>query len=68
MIDMLVRRLLRRGWQRGVLEGNRAWTVIGGVAVVFYLGRKGLHREPEVVFSEKLLPGQSLRVTHEAEA
>lgn len=62
----LFRMGMRRGWNRGVVEGSRAWTVIGGLALIGYLAGRVLRREPEVVFSKKLEPGQSLRITHEA--
>lgn len=63
----LVRRLMREGWRRGVLGGSPAWTAAGGLAVLGYLAGKAWHREPEVVFSEKLAPGQALRILHEAQ-
>jgi hypothetical protein len=65
LLDRAVRALLRRGWRRGVLEGSPAWTVMGAAAVLVYLGRKAMRREAEVVFSERLRPGESVRITHE---
>ena len=54
---------MRQGWSRGVLDGNWAWITIGGLALLGHLlGRAG--RGPEVVFSEKLAPGESFRITH----
>ncbi|MBO0732131.1 MAG: hypothetical protein J2P57_22915 [Acidimicrobiaceae bacterium] len=62
----LVRQGLRRGWERGVLDGNRAWIVIGGAALLAHLfGRYG-GRETDVIFSHKLGPGEAIRITHEA--
>jgi hypothetical protein len=57
---------MRRGWERGLVDGNRAWAVVGGVALLGHLAGKAMHREPELVFSEKLRPGESVRITHEA--
>lgn len=57
---------MRRGWYRGVLEGNRAWTVVGAAALLFYLGGRALRREPDVVFCEELKRGETFRVRHEA--
>lgn len=65
MIDRLIRAALRRGWQRGVLDGSPAWIVVAAAALLAFLGRRALRREPEVVFSEKLPPGRSLRITHD---
>lgn len=55
---------LRKGWSRGVLDGNRAWIAVGGVAVLGHLLGRITGSEPDVVFSEKLAPGESFRVTH----
>lgn len=60
----VVRRGLASGWTRGVVGGNRAWLVVGGVAVVGHLAGRAAGREADVVFSEPLGPGESFRVTH----
>lgn len=57
---------MRKGWRRGVMGGSSAWTAIGGLALLGYLAGRALHREADVVFSEELLPGESIRITHEA--
>lgn len=66
LVARLVRRLLREGWQRGVVEGSPAWTAAGGMALIGYLAGRAWHKDAEVVFSEKLLPGQVIRIAHEA--
>jgi hypothetical protein len=63
-----VRLGLRQGWRRGVLGNNRAFLVVGGVALVGHLGGRVLGGEPDVVFSEKLLPGETFRITNEPKA
>lgn len=62
----LIRLLLRQGWRRGVVGGSPAWTAVCGLGVLGYLAGRAWHREPEVVFSEKLSPGEVIRITHEA--
>lgn len=62
----LVRTLLRQGWRRGVVGGNPAWTAACGLGLLGLLAGRAWHREAEVVFSEKLAPGEILRITHEA--
>jgi hypothetical protein len=47
------------------MEGRRGWAVIGGLALLGYLGRRAMHREAQVIFSEVLQPGESLRISHE---
>lgn len=58
---------MKHGFRRGVLDGNRAWIVIAGVALLAHLGGRALGAEPEVVFSEVLQPGESFVITHTRE-
>ena len=62
----IVRYLMRQGWRRGIVGGNPVWTAVCGLGVLGYLAGRAWHREPEVVFSEKLAPGEIIRITHEA--
>lgn len=48
-----------------MLGGSPAWTALGGVGVVAYLARRVGKRQADVVFSEQLAPGESIRITHE---
>lgn len=64
----LLRSLMRRGLRRGVFEGSRTWTGIGGVALFAYLAGRALRRDVDVVFSEELRPGEIMRIVHEAAA
>ena len=63
--DRAVRMGMRYGWQRGVVEGRGAWAVIGGMALLGYLGRRAMNRQAQVIFSEVLQPGESLKISHE---
>jgi hypothetical protein len=65
ILDRLFRMGLRHGWRRGVVEGDPVWVAVGGVALLGYLARRVLPRSADVVFLEKLNPGQSIRITHE---
>jgi hypothetical protein len=56
---------MRDGWQRGVVEGRGAWAVLGGLALLGYLGRRAMHRDAQVIFSDVLQPGESLKISHE---
>lgn len=64
----MLRFLLRRGFQRGVLGGSRRWLVIGGAALGVKVLRKVAGAEPTVVYSEKLEPGEALVIAHERDA
>jgi hypothetical protein len=64
LIRILVRAGVRNGWRRGVVDGNRTWIVVGGLALVGHLAGRALSRQEEVVFKELLKPGESLRITH----
>ncbi len=66
LVQRVLRLGMRRGWNRGVVDGNPAWLVVGALALLGYLAGKVMHREAEVVFSEKLQAGESIRITHEA--
>ncbi|HET9077786.1 MAG TPA: hypothetical protein VFN68_12710 [Acidimicrobiales bacterium] len=65
VVDRLARAAMRQSWRRGVVGGSSAWTVLGGLALIGYLGRRAVRRDVDVVFSEELAPGQSIRITHE---
>lgn len=60
--------LRRTAVTRGVLGGNRFWLVL---AIVIY-GRRIIRKlagdGPELVFSERLEPGQSLLISHDRDA
>jgi hypothetical protein len=58
----LLRTLVRRGFQRGVLGGERYWALAGSVAMVVHLGRRALRHQPDVVFSHRLGPGEVLQL------
>ena len=60
----LVRLLFRNGFRRGLMGGNRFWLVMFGIAGTIRLIQRINDRESEVVFSEKLEPGESLVIAH----
>ncbi|MDQ2726063.1 MAG: hypothetical protein M3Y36_11305 [Actinomycetota bacterium] len=65
LLRLLVRHGLRQGLRRGLLGGSRTWAVVGGAALIGHLGARVLGREPDVIFSEVLAPGQTFTVHHE---
>ena len=64
LLRIALRAGLRNGWRRGVLQGNRAWTVVGGLALVGHLAGRAVPRREEIVFREQLAPGETFRITH----
>jgi hypothetical protein len=66
VVDRAIRVGIRRGWDRGLGEGSRLWLVLGAVALLARLGRRALNRQPEIVFSREIQPGESFQVIHEA--
>lgn len=66
LLRLALRQGMTRGWERGVLDGSRGWVFVGALALLGHLAGRAMHREPEVVFSEKLRPGDAFRITHEA--
>jgi hypothetical protein len=64
LLSTAVRYGIRKGWSEGVLGGNSTWIAVGGVALVSHLAGRALARNEDVVFSEKIAPGESFRITH----
>jgi hypothetical protein len=58
-----MRYLFRRGLLKGVLGGSGPWTVLWVVIAGVRILRRLLRDEPEVVYSEKLEPGQALVIS-----
>ena len=65
LTDGVIRAGMRHGWRRGVVDGSSAWTAVAGLALIGYLAKRVLIRQPETVFSQILRPGEALRITHE---
>lgn len=63
-MEALLRWALRRGLRRGLLGGERAWLVVGALAMLARMGLKAFRKRPELVFSEKLGLGEELIITH----
>jgi hypothetical protein len=57
---------MRRGLDRGLLEGSRGWVVVGGLALLGHLAGRAMHRQTETVFSERLEPGDVIQITSES--
>jgi hypothetical protein len=60
--------LLRQGFKRGVLGGNRTWLVVGGAALTLRLLKKLAGSEPQVVYSEELKEGEALVIANGRDA
>jgi hypothetical protein len=65
LMRLLMRLALRNGWRRGVLQGSRPWLVAGGVALGFRVVARLTGSEAKIVYSEKLLPGETLVIAHQ---
>jgi hypothetical protein len=59
----MLKSLVRIGFARG-LGGSRGWLALGVVAGGLRMLRRLATREEDVVYLEKLLPGQSLVIQH----
>jgi len=59
----MLKTLVRVGFARG-LGGSRGWLALGVVAGGLRLLRNLAKREEDVVYQEKLLPGESLVIRH----
>ena len=63
-MQRLLRFALRNGLRKGLLGGSRPWLIAGGVAAGLRVLRKLAGSEPEVVYSEKLEPGETVVIAH----
>lgn len=61
----MLRYLYRRGQLRGLFGGSKGWTVVWAVIFGARMLKKATTREPEVVYSEVLSPGETVVVRHE---
>ncbi len=52
----------RSALYRGVLGGDRSWLMIGAVVWIPKLLKRAFGKNEEVVLTEKLMPGQAIRV------
>lgn len=55
---------LRNGLRRGLMGGSRRWMFVGAVAGVGKLLKIMARTRPEVVYREKLEPGQVMVIDH----
>lgn len=60
--------LLRQGFRRGVLGGNRTWLAVGGAALAVRILQKLSGGEPKVVYCEELKPGEALVIANGRDA
>jgi hypothetical protein len=61
----MLRFILRTGFRKGLLEGNRFWLVLGGAGLLVKVLRKLGGSEPQVVYSEELPVGTAILIANE---
>ncbi len=61
----LIRQGLRRGWQRGLVDGNRAWVIVGGAALLGHLLHRYGGRKTDVIVIDELPAGETWRIADE---
>lgn len=54
----------RRAQTKGLLGGNRSWSIVWAVLFGLRILRRLTSDKPEVVFSDKLEPGETLVIRH----
>ncbi len=59
----MLKSLIRLGFARGI-GGSRGWLALGVTAGGLHMLRKAVKRDADVVYLEKLLPGQSMVIQH----
>lgn len=64
----MLRLLLARAVRKGIFGGSRFWTVVATLGLAMKVLRRFTKDEPEVAFSERLRPGQTLVISHDRAA
>ncbi len=54
--------ILRQGFRKGLMGGNRSWLIVGGTVWGLRVLRQAMGRTDRVVATEILKPGQVLRL------
>lgn len=52
----------------GFLGGSRFWTVVGTLGLAMKVLKRVTRDEPEVVYSERLSPGEAILISHDRQA
>ena len=60
----MLRILIRSGLRKGLLGGSKPWLIVGAAAGGIRLLGRMAAREPDVVYCEKLEPGERMVVSH----
>jgi hypothetical protein len=61
----MLRFIMRNGFRKGLLGGNRFWLVLGGAGLLVKVLRKLGGSEPQVVYSEELPVGTAVLIANE---
>ncbi len=59
----MLRRGMRRGFDRGVLGGNPVWLVVGALALLAHLAGRARQREVGVVLRADLNPDEVFEIS-----
>jgi hypothetical protein len=62
-LNRLIALGIRKGWRQGILEGNRAWLLIGAVALGARTVSRLAEREEVLVFRDIIGPDTRLLIT-----
>jgi hypothetical protein len=57
-----LKHLRQRGWEDGILGGEKRWLALGVVAWTAWVVQWAWRREPEVIYRTKLKPGESVTI------
>jgi len=58
----IVGRLVRKGLQRGLVDGSRGWLYVGVTAAAVGIARWLITEPPESVFESEIKPGQAIEI------
>jgi hypothetical protein len=63
-VGRVVRILRRNGMRKGILGGSRGWAAVAVGTWGYTTLKKMARREPELVFSEELKPGERIIISN----
>lgn len=62
------RLLMTKAVTNGFLGGSRFWTAVGTLGIAMKVLKKITRDDPEVVYSERLSPGETILISHDRQA
>ncbi len=63
LLQRVLRRGMRNGFDRGVLGGSPVWLVLGAMALLAHLAGRAMERHEHLLFSSDIEPGETFEIS-----